>query len=98
MSRPADAVRSVIRSYGWRGLVGKEIDEDFVADVAAAFARLIRAEGGDRVAIGYDMRESSPSLANAFAEGVIAQGLDVVRIGLASTDQLYFASGFLGCA
>jgi len=98
MSRPADAVRSVIKAYDVRGLVGQEVDEAFVADVAAAFARLIRAEGGTRVAIGYDMRESSPSLADAFAEGVTAQGLDVVRIGLASTDQLYFASGFLGCA
>ncbi|BBY65386.1 phosphomannomutase/phosphoglucomutase [Mycolicibacterium helvum] len=98
MSRPAAAVRSVIKAYDVRGLVGKEIDEDFVTDVAAAFARLIRAEGGERVAIGYDMRESSPALAKAFAEGVTAQGLDVVRIGLASTDQLYFASGFLSCA
>lgn len=98
MSRPADAVRRVIKAYDVRGLVGQEIDEDFVTDVAAAFARLIRAEGGQRVAIGYDMRESSPALAKAFGDGVTAQGLDVVRIGLASTDQLYFASGFLGCA
>ena len=43
------------------------------------------------------MRASSPSLSEAFAEGVVAQGLDVVRIGLASTDQLYFASGLLDC-
>ncbi|WP_319431216.1 phosphomannomutase/phosphoglucomutase [Mycobacterium sp. RTGN5] len=98
MSRPADAVRSVIKAYDVRGLVGKEIDENFVTDVAAAFARLIRAEGGKQVAIGYDMRESSPALAEAFGAGVTEQGLDVVRIGLASTDQLYFASGFLGCA
>ncbi|AKK26625.1 phosphomannomutase/phosphoglucomutase [Mycobacterium sp. EPa45] len=98
MSRPADAVRRVIKAYDLRGLVGREIDDAFVSDVAAAFARLIRGEGGDRIAIGYDMRESSPALAAAFAEGVTAQGLDVVRIGLASTDQLYFASGFLGCA
>ncbi|KDE98591.1 phosphomannomutase [Mycolicibacterium aromaticivorans JS19b1 = JCM 16368] len=98
MSRPADAVRRVIKAYDVRGLVGQEIDDAFVSDVAAAFARLIRDEGGDRIAIGYDMRESSPALAEAFAAGVTAQGLDVVRIGLASTDQLYFASGFLGCA
>ncbi|QEN15574.1 phosphomannomutase/phosphoglucomutase [Mycolicibacterium sp. ELW1] len=98
MSRPADAVRRVIKAYDVRGLVGQEIDDAFVSDVAAAFARLIRDEGGDRIAIGYDMRESSPALAAAFADGVTAQGLDVVRIGLASTDQLYFASGFLDCA
>ncbi|WP_264993155.1 phosphomannomutase/phosphoglucomutase, partial [Mycobacterium montefiorense] len=53
--------------------------------------------GAQRVAIGYDMRDSSPSLAAAFATGVTNQGLDVVRIGLASTDQLYFASGLLDC-
>jgi phosphomannomutase len=49
------------------------------------------------VAIGYDMRDSSPSLAAAFGDGVTGQGLDVVRIGLASTDQLYYASGLLDC-
>ncbi|MFN8032448.1 MAG: phosphomannomutase/phosphoglucomutase [Mycobacterium sp.] len=99
MSRPAAAVRRVIKAYDVRGLVGEEIDEAFVTDVGAAFARLLRTEGAKagRVAIGYDMRESSPTLSAAFAEGVVAQGLDVVRIGLASTDQLYFASGFLDC-
>ena len=100
MSRPAAAVNRVIKAYDVRGLVGEEIDERFVADVGGAFARLVRDEAGpgaDRVAIGYDMRPSSPSLAAAFAEGVVAQGLDVTRIGLASTDQLYFASGQLEC-
>jgi phosphomannomutase len=100
MSRPAAAVNRVIKAYDVRGLVGEEIDEAFVADVGGAFARLVRDEsrpGAGRVAIGYDMRASSPSLAAAFAEGVVAQGLDVVRIGLASTDQLYFASGLLDC-
>jgi phosphomannomutase len=99
MSRPAAAVHRVIKAYDVRGLVGEELDEQFVADVGGAFARLVRSEGSgaSQLAIGYDMRASSPSLAAAFAEGVTAQGLDVVRIGLASTDQLYFASGLLGC-
>lgn len=97
MSRPAAAVHRVIKAYDVRGLVGEEIDEDFVRDVGGAFARLMRGENATQVAIGYDMRDSSPSLAEAFAEGVVAQGLDVVRVGLASTDQLYFASGLLDC-
>ncbi|MDH6196769.1 phosphomannomutase [Mycobacterium frederiksbergense] len=97
MSRPAAAVHGVIKAYDVRGLVGTEIDEAFVSEVGGAFARLVRAEGAGRVVIGYDMRSSSPSLAAAFADGVTAQGLDVVRIGLASTDQLYFASGVLDC-
>jgi phosphomannomutase len=54
--------------------------------------------GGPAVVIGHDMRESSPGLAAAFAEGVTAQGVDVVNIGLASTDLLYFASGRLELA
>jgi phosphomannomutase len=87
----------VIKAYDVRGLVGSEIDESFVSDVGAAFARLMRSEGAQQVVIGYDMRDSSPSLAAAFAAGVTGQGLDVVRIGLASTDQLYFASGLLDC-
>jgi phosphomannomutase len=97
MSRPAAAVHRVIKAYDVRGLVGSEIDESFVSDVGAAFARLMRDEGAQQVVIGYDMRDSSPSLAAAFAAGVTGQGLDVVRIGLASTDQLYFASGVLDC-
>ena len=97
MSRPAAAVRRVIKAYDVRGLVGEEIDESLTADVGAAFARLMRADGARQVAIGHDMRDSSPSLAAAFATGVTSQGLDVVRIGLASTDQLYFAAGLLDC-
>jgi phosphomannomutase len=97
MSRSAAAVHRVIKAYDVRGLVGSEIDESFVSDVGAAFARLMASEGAQQVAIGYDMRDSSPSLAAAFAAGVTGQGLDVVRIGLASTDQLYFASGLLDC-
>ena len=96
MSRPAAAVHRVIKAYDVRGLVGEELDEQFVADVGGAFGRLI-GDGASQVVIGYDMRASSPSLAEAFAEGVMSQGLDVVRIGLASTDQLYFASGLLDC-
>lgn len=97
MSRPAAAVHDVIKAYDVRGLVGSQIDEAFVSEVGGAFARLVRAEGAAQVVIGYDMRASSPTLSSAFAEGVTAQGLDVVRIGLASTDQLYFASGLLDC-
>lgn len=101
MPRSAADVRRVIKAYDVRGLVGEELDEGFVADVGGAFARLMIGEGaedaGGRVVIGYDMRESSPVLAAAFADGVTAQGLDVIRIGLASTDELYFASGLLMC-
>ena len=45
--------------------------------------------------IGEDMRPSSPIFADAFSAGVTSQGLNVIRIGLASTDMLYFAAGKL---
>ncbi len=97
VARSAEFVNAVIKAYDVRGVVGEQIDGEFVKDVGAAFARLMRAEGATRVVIGHDMRESSPELAAAFADGVLGQGLDVVHIGLASTDQLYFASGDLDC-
>jgi phosphomannomutase len=97
MARPAATVNRVIKAYDVRGLVGDEIDESLTAEIGAAFARLMRAEGARQVAIGHDMRDSSPTLSAAFASGVTSQGVDVVRIGLSSTDQLYFASGVLNC-
>ena len=87
----------VIKAYDIRGVVGEGIDEPTVRSIGAALARLLRSEDGatTAVVVGYDMRDSSPGLAAAFAAGVVDQGLDVVDIGLASTDQLYFASGSL---
>jgi phosphomannomutase len=82
----------IVKAYDIRGVVGAQLDADVVRDIGAAFARLV---GGAAVVVGHDMRDSSPGLAAAFAEGVNGQGLDVVSIGLASTDMLYFASGHL---
>ncbi|MEU2035817.1 phosphomannomutase/phosphoglucomutase [Nocardia amamiensis] len=97
VARSAEFVNAVIKAYDVRGVVGDQIDAEFVRDVGASFARLMRAEGASRIVIGHDMRDSSPELSAAFADGVLGQGLDVVHIGLASTDQLYFASGHLDC-
>jgi phosphomannomutase len=82
----------IVKAYDIRGVVGEQLDTGLVRSFGAAFARLV---GGTAVVIGHDMRDSSPGLAAAFAEGVTAQGLDVVSIGLCSTDMLYFASGQL---
>ncbi|HKS44745.1 MAG TPA: phosphomannomutase/phosphoglucomutase [Amycolatopsis sp.] len=85
---------AIVKAYDIRGVVGEQLNAELVRDFGSAFALLIKPESPS-VVIGHDMRESSPALAAAFAEGVNAQGLDVVSIGLASTDQLYFASGSL---
>nr|WP_225954112.1 phosphomannomutase/phosphoglucomutase [Kibdelosporangium phytohabitans] len=83
---------AIFKAYDIRGLVGEQLDADVVREIGAAFARLV---GGPAVVIGHDMRDSSPGLSGAFAEGVTREGVDVVSIGLASTDMLYFASGNL---
>jgi phosphomannomutase len=83
---------AVFKAYDIRGLVGEQLDADVVREIGAAFARLV---GGPAIVVGHDMRDSSPGLAGAFAEGVVREGVDVVSIGLASTDMLYFASGNL---
>jgi phosphomannomutase len=82
----------VFKAYDIRGVVGEQLDTDLVRDIGAAFARQV---GGPGIVIGHDMRASSPGLASAFADGVTREGVDVVMIGLASTDMLYFASGSL---
>ncbi|MEU5695413.1 phosphomannomutase/phosphoglucomutase [Actinosynnema sp. NPDC020468] len=82
----------IVKAYDIRGVVGEQLDAEVVREFGAAFARLV---GGEAVVIGHDMRDSSPGLAAAFAAGVTAQGVDVINIGLASTDMLYFASGKL---
>lgn len=96
--RNREAVTSVIKAYDIRGVVGDDIDADFIRETGAAFGHLLRQEGENTVVVGYDMRPSSPELADAFAAGLTAQGLNVVVLGLTSTDELYYASGTMGCA
>ncbi len=88
----------IVKAYDVRGVVGEELDDAVVRAIGAALARMLRAEDPTTraVVIGHDMRDSSPALAAAFADGVTGQGLDVVSVGLASTDMLYYASGTLG--
>jgi phosphomannomutase len=87
---------SIFKAYDIRGLVDTEINTDFCFATGVALARFLKGEREPgTVIIGEDMRPSSPIFASAFSAGITSQGLDVLRIGLASTDMLYFASGKL---
>ena len=87
----------IFKAYDIRGLVDVEIDADFAFATGVAFARFLQIEREPgTIVIGEDMRPSSPLLADAFSAGATSLGMDVIRIGLASTDMLYFASGKLG--
>jgi phosphomannomutase len=90
-SDPA-ALAATFKAYDVRGTVPDQVDEDLARRVGNAF---VTVTGAAAVVVGHDMRPSSPGMSRAFAEGAALAGADVVLIGLASTDQLYFASGRL---
>ncbi len=89
----------LIKAYDVRGVVPDDLTPEIARLVGAAFVRVLGvavSDGGPgAVVVGRDMRPSGPALVAAFAEGATSQGVDVVDIGLASTDQLYFAAGSL---
>jgi len=92
-----DEFAQIFKAYDIRGLVYVEIDAEFAFATGVAFARFLQIEREPgTIVIGEDMRPSSPLLADAFSAGATSLGMDVIRIGLASTDMLYFASGKLG--
>jgi phosphomannomutase len=86
---------TIFKAYDVRGVVPDELDADVARDIGAAFARI---GDGRAILIGRDARLSSPELAAAIADGITSQGTDVVDLGLASTDLVYFASGSLDLA
>ena len=89
-------LEKIIKAYDIRGLVKNEVTPDFSFALGVAFAKFLEYEREPAtIVVGEDMRESSPVLADAFTDGATSQGMDVIRIGLASTDMLYFASGKL---
>jgi phosphomannomutase len=90
---------SIIKAYDVRGTVPDQLDADLCHDIGAAFVQVLKIAARDggpgAVVIGHDMRPSGPDLVAAFADGVREHGCDVMLIGLASTDGLYYASGTL---
>ena len=90
----SEEIPDIFKAYDIRGLVDDELSPDFAFSVGLAFARFLELEREpSTVIIGEDMRPSSPELAEAFSAGVTSNGTNVIRIGLASTDMLYFAAG-----
>jgi phosphomannomutase len=83
---------AIFKAYDVRGVYPDQLDESVARRIGAAFSEFA---DGPAVVLGRDARISSPSLADAFAEGVTGRGTDVIDIGLATTDMLYFASGRL---
>jgi phosphomannomutase len=83
---------TIFKAYDVRGVVPDDLDADLARSIGAAYVQLT---DGRPILIGRDCRLSSPEIAEALADGIVSQGSDVVDLGLASTDLLYFASGSL---
>ncbi|KAB1659492.1 phosphomannomutase/phosphoglucomutase [Pseudoclavibacter chungangensis] len=86
------ALAEVVKTYDVRGLVGSQLTEPLVTAIGAAVVDELDLEGGS-IAIGHDMRPSSPAFAAAFARGARQRGAEAVHLGLCSTDESYYASG-----
>ena len=79
---------AIFKAYDVRGVYPAEVNEETARAIGAAFVAYLHAK---RVAVGRDMRLSSPALAAAFIDGATSQGADVTDYGMIATDMLYFA-------
>jgi phosphomannomutase len=90
---------ALIKAYDIRGVVPEQWGPDLSREVGIAFVEVLKIRlsdgGAGRIVVGHDMRPTGPGLVAAFIAGVTSAGVDVVNIGLCSTDGLYFASGRL---
>jgi phosphomannomutase len=87
----------IFKAYDIRGIYPSEINEELMEKIGRAFADFIQ---GDKIAVGYDMRLSSEKLKDAFINGILKQGKNVIDFGLSSTPSSYFACTYLkadGC-
>lgn len=81
---------SIFRDYDIRAIADKQLDEDGVRRIAKAIIKIFKPQS---IQVGRDMRISSPVFQKAFIDTMISCGVNVVDLGLVSTDMLYFASG-----
>jgi phosphomannomutase len=93
-------ISRVVKAYDVRGVVPDDWDEATARALGAAFVDVACPEASrpSRIVVARDMRPSGPALVAAFADGARHRGATVIDAGLASTDQLYFASGHLNAA
>lgn len=92
MSTDPAVLDRIVKAYDIRGTTPDEMNDDVAYALGVAFADFVKAP---TVLVGRDMRVTGESLAESFSRGVISRGVNVVNLGLASTDLVYFAAGSL---
>ncbi len=83
----------VFKAYDVRGIYLSELDEEGARAIGRAFVEIFEPQ---RIAVGHDMRVSSPAMAEAVISGAVGAGADVLELGLVGTEMVYFAVGELG--
>jgi phosphomannomutase len=89
-----DQPLSCFKAYDVRGRVPDQIDEQLALGIGQAYAEVVA--GARRVAVGHDIRLSSPAISEALVQGLNRAGVDVVDLGLCGTEEIYFATFHLG--
>ncbi|MEX2476275.1 phosphomannomutase/phosphoglucomutase [Marinobacter sp.] len=82
----------IFRAYDIRGIVGETLSEEIVAVIGRAIGSEAVERQLESICIGYDGRHSSPALADALAQGIMAAGCNVIQVGAVPTPVLYFAT------
>jgi len=101
MADAASPFAAIVKAYDVRGVCPGEYDPPLARAIGAGFAAFALEEaaaagrGVERILVARDMRPTGVEMSRAFADGVRSQGVDVIDLGLCSTDEVYFASGSL---
>ena len=83
---------TVLREYDIRGIVGRTLHPADAFAIGRAFGTIVARGGGSKVAVGYDGRLTSPELEQALVDGLLASGMEALRIGRGPTPMLYYAA------
>lgn len=88
--------KTTLREYDIRGIVGKTLSGDDAFAIGRVFGSIVSRVGGSKVAVGRDGRLSSPELEPRLVAGLMASGMEVIRVGTCPTPMLYFAAHHFG--
>jgi phosphomannomutase len=83
---------SIFKAYDIRGIYPGDLNEDLAYRIGQAYVKIIQPKG--KVAVGMDVRLSSPQLKEALIQGLTDAGIDVLDVGMVSTEMIYFAVGY----
>ncbi|MBT6939147.1 MAG: phosphomannomutase, partial [Candidatus Marinimicrobia bacterium] len=86
----------IFREYDIRGKVEEDFPPHVVVSLGKAFGTHIKRSGGQEIALSGDIRLTTPSLMESFAEGVLSTGTDVINLGLLPTPANYYSMFKLG--